>query len=189
MAFTKRNSQAYVAQDATDISGSSDSIQSLSAGAPNYALGVAWNDNSQDVSFAYNGQAVQLQKELVLYYDFATDGGAIGSLPLRGGKLPDNAVVTRTYYYVTTAVTSGGAATIGFGIPTDDAAGLLAATAIGTAGTAGPHDGIQSGAASAFSEITTAERVPTIDIGTATLTAGALKLVLEYEVMVPDTSS
>jgi hypothetical protein len=47
-------------------------------------------------------------------YDFATDGGDISSITL--GQLPDKAVVTGGHIEVETAVTSGGSATVAFGI-------------------------------------------------------------------------
>lgn len=188
MALNKRNDQSFVGQDITDITGASDSLDSLSAAADNFTL-YGLDDNNKDAYVSQNGTTFSHPNKIKMYYDFATDGGAVGDIVLRGSGLPSNARVTRTYYEVTTAFTSGGSATIALNIPTDDAAGLLAATAIGTAGTAGAHDGIQDGAAANFSELTTAVRVPTMSVGTADLTAGALVLVLEYEVFNADTSS
>ena len=103
--------------------------------------------------------------------------------------LPKDAVVTGGYWQVLTALTSGGSATIAFNIPTDDAAGIKAATAISSFGTVGGHDIIQDGTGSTNSAITTAERKITMTVGTAALTAGAGVLVLEYDVLKTDTSS
>ena len=78
-------------------------------------------------SLSYKGQAVCL-------YDFAENGGAISSTAI-GPTLPDNATVTRSYYEVLTTFTSAtDAAAISISIPTDDAAGIVAATAISTVG-------------------------------------------------------
>ena len=41
------------------------------------------------------------------YYDFATDAGAIGSINLRGDKLPSGAVILSAYVKVDTLVTTG----------------------------------------------------------------------------------
>jgi predicted RecA/RadA family phage recombinase len=103
-----------------------------------------------------------------------------------GDSIPDNARVTRSWYEVITTFTSAGdLATIGFGIETDDVAGILAAVAIGT-GTpfdAGLKDGIQDGAIANFSEKTTAEgRRLEMVVGVEDLTAGVLVLVAEWSV-------
>ena len=187
MSLEKRNDQKYIGANVTDIVGATDSAKSLSAGADNYVL-TTINSNTGDTGVAVDGATQTLVRRAVLNYDFATDGGAQGEISLRGDSLPLNAVVVKTLYYVTTAFTSGGSATIALNIPTDDAAGLLAATAIGTAGTAGAHDGIQDGAAANVSEITTGIRLPSLTVGTADLTAGALVVYLDYIVPVADTS-
>lgn len=115
-------------------------------------------------------------------YSFAVDGGVASTISL-GETLPDNAVVVRGYYFVSTALTSGGSATIALSIASDDVAGLLAAAAIATAGSAGWHECIQTGTAANFSEACTAERAIQIVIGTADLTAGVLTLFLEYVII------
>ena len=100
------------------------------------------------------------------------------------GLLPDNAIVKRAYYDVVTTFTSStDAATIALGIPTDDAAGIVAATAISGGGNiwdAGYHDGIQDGAAANFANKTTAERAFTMTVATEDLTAGKMVIFLEY---------
>lgn len=191
MSKTQINLEGLSGANATDVYDTSGAISTISSITDTrtdiLALGV--NSATGATVHSYNGYAKYAQNKLMLYYDFATDGGAIGNITLRGGKLPINAVVTGGYWYVTTAFTSSGSATIALGIPTDDAAGILAATAIGTAGTAGGHDIIQDSTGSAVSEITTAEREITLTVGTAALTAGAGVLVLEYDVLKADTSS
>lgn len=115
-------------------------------------------------------------------YDFAVDGGAISSIGL-GVTLPDNAIVTRTYIQVITTLTSStDAATIALTIPTDDVAGLRAATAIssGTSWDAGFKDGIQDGVIANFSEQCAAEREITATIAEEAVTAGKFIVFCEY---------
>lgn len=115
-------------------------------------------------------------------YDFAVDGGAISSIGL-GVTLPDNAIVTRTYIQViTTLESSTDAATIALTIPTDDVAGLRAATAInsGTSWDAGFKDGVQDGVIANFSEQCTAEREITATIAVEAVTAGKFIVFCEY---------
>ena len=174
--------------DAYDIANTASTLETVSEALPEYVVGGV-NTATGDIYEANNGEVAVLSKKLKLSYDFATDGGAIGDVTLRGGALPKNAVVTGGYIYNHTAMTSGGSATVAINIPTDDAAGLKAATAYGTIGAAGAVALIQTGAAANFSEITTAEREITISIATAALTAGAFTLVLEYDVLAADTTS
>jgi hypothetical protein len=117
---------------------------------------------------------------LRVIWDFTDDGGTVAGTPLDlAGRLPNNAVVTRGYYEVVTAVT-GGASSIAIGIDTDDVNGLLAPTGIGSAGTLGFHDLIQDGALANFSTKTTASRPIEFDVTGADLTAGRLVIFLEY---------
>ena len=119
-------------------------------------------------------------------YDFAVDGGVVGDIGL-GVSLPDNAVVVRSWYTVLTNFTSADdSATVAISIPTDDAAGIVAALAISGEGDiwdAGHHEGIQVGTATTFSEQTTAARELTLTIGVQNLTAGKLILFCEYVVL------
>ena len=65
------------------------------------------------------------------FYDFATDGGAVGAINLRGDKLPSGARIISSYIDVTTQVTSGGAATVSLG--TEAATDIRAAATLSTA--------------------------------------------------------
>lgn len=130
-----------------------------------------------------SSNVLQLKRMAKATYDFATDGGAIGSIGI-GPSLPDNAVITRLWYEVLTTFTSAtDAATVALSIPTDDSGGLKAAVAISNGANpwdAGFHDGIQDGAAANFSEKTTAERQITMDIAVEALTAGKMMVFAEY---------
>jgi hypothetical protein len=63
-------------------------------------------------------------------YDFAKEGGAIGNITLRGGKLPVGALVLNGFVYTETAVTATGAATVALQI--NSANDVLTATAKGS---------------------------------------------------------
>jgi hypothetical protein len=60
-------------------------------------------------------------------YDFAKEGGAIGNITLRGGKLPIGALVLNAFVYVETAITATGLATVALQI--NSAGDVLGATA------------------------------------------------------------
>ena len=113
----------------------------------------------------------------------ATAGKAIGSHGL-GVSLPDNAIITRSWYEVLTTFTSDAtdAGTIALGLPVDDVAGIKAAEAISaaTAFDAGYQEGIQDGAAANFSVKTTASRELTADVAVEALLDGELILFCEY---------
>lgn len=116
-------------------------------------------------------------------YDFAEHGGAISTIGL-GVTLPDNAIVVRAFYEVLTTLTSAGdTATIAVTIPTDDVAGIVAATAINAGGNvwdAGHHEAIQTGTAATFSEKCTAARELSVTIAVQAVTAGKFILWCEY---------
>ena len=189
MALQKVNTTPYdfKASEQGDLTGDSSSLKTIAAAGEKIAFGV--DTTNHIVAASTGGNVHQLGKRGQWYYDFDTDGGAVGAITLRGPKLPVGAVVTGGYIYNTTAMTSDGSATVSLGILVDDVAGLKAATAYGTIGAAGPVALIQTGAAANISEITTAERDITATIATAALTAGAFCLVLEYDIVKADTSS
>ena len=114
-------------------------------------------------------------------YDFSTDGGATGNYRL--GQLFDNTVITKAWYEVITDTTSGGSATIALGVVSDDANGIITATAYDDAiFDAGWHDATPDGTATNFTTQTTAIRDVVLTIGTAALTAGKIKVFWEYSV-------
>jgi len=84
------------------------------------AGGVATSDIADDaITNAKTDGAAD--KYLEALYDFTVDGGGQGSLPLNaasGGPLliPDKAIVINSHIEIETAVTSGGSATVAFGI-------------------------------------------------------------------------
>lgn len=118
----------------------------------------------------------------------ATAGKAIAAHTMDGPYLPRGARITHAYYVVSTTFTDGDddSATISIGIPTDDAAGIVAATAISGGSNiwdAGGHETIQTGAMANVGEQLTADRKPVATVADDDLTAGKLVLFAEYVVL------
>lgn len=124
------------------------------------------------------GQAPGLPKPAVGLYDFATEGGAVGDITLRGDTIPSGAIIVDSLIVVDTALTSGGSATVA--IKTESSADVNAADAISGApwSTTGPKRGDLT--ATTAPVRTTAARSIVATVGTAALTAGAFKVVVWY---------
>jgi len=103
-------------------------------------------------------------------------------------EIPDNAIITRAFYEVTTPFASAAStATIALGVNTDDAQGIVAAIAINhgtTPWAAGLHDTVPDGTAANMTTKTTGEREIEAIVGVQSLTAGVLYLFFEYVVTV-----
>jgi hypothetical protein len=149
------------------------------------AVTIAAGAVEESMLIAQSADGLHAKRIARATYDFAVDGGAVGSIGL-GVSLPDNAIITRSWYTVLSSLTSADStATVALSIPTDDAAGIAAATALSANNyAAGHHEGIQTGTAANFSEQTTAARELTLTIGVQDLTAGKLILFCEYVVLV-----
>lgn len=117
----------------------------------------------------WGGAAGPERVEIV--YDFSVDGGAVGALDVI--KLKEASCVELAEFHVQTTCTSGGSATVSLGI-SGDAAGLIAATAVASL-TAGS---VILGASRDASHKMAADAVLQMDIATAALTAGKIKIVL-----------
>jgi hypothetical protein len=112
--------------------------------------------------------------------------GAHNLLDVNGNAivLPDNTRVWDGYYEVITTFTSPTTddATLSIGIPTDDAAGIVAAVAIDDGGNpwdaGAPKAIIQVGTIAAISEKTTAARNVVVTVGVEAVTAGKMYVVL-----------
>lgn len=111
-------------------------------------------------------------------YSFATDGGAVGDITLRGDTIPSGAVILDAIIRVTTALTSGGAATVA--IKVESAADVNAADAISGApwSTAGAKRGDFTATTAPI--LTTANRSIVATVGTAALTAGVFHVAVDY---------
>lgn len=108
------------------------------------------------------------------YYDYTIDPNGSAII----GYLPDNVLVTRSWYEVRTNFT--GVATVGIQISVDDALGILGATAVGTGWVVGRYEGIQDGAVANFSNPTTDIRPVQFVISAGNLLTGEAILHLKY---------
>lgn len=108
-------------------------------------------------------------------YDFAVQGGSTGAIDL--GDLPLGAVVVNAVGVVETACTSGGSATVILGT-TDDDNGFVASVAVAALTANSTHG--NSVAANQPITNDAASRDVVMTIGTAALTAGKIRWVVEY---------
>ena len=124
------------------------------------------------------GSAGGGRKAAVATYSFATHGGAVGDIALTSDTIPSGAVILDAYIKVSTALTSGGAATVA--IKVESAADINAADAISGApwSTTGTKRGDFT--ATTAPVTTTAARAIVATVATAALTAGAFTVVVEY---------
>lgn len=127
------------------------------------------------------GQSFQAGRVKVArwYYDFATDGGATGTITLRGDEIPANCVVIDARVDVTTAVAS---ATGTVRLDLEGSADLRAASTVATAPLLNAIDVV----ALLNSVKTTASRDVSMVIGTAVLTAGAFSIIVTYAEVTSD---
>jgi hypothetical protein len=120
-------------------------------------------------------------KTVIADYDFAVDGGAVGTINLRGDNtIPAGAYILGGLVDVTTAVTSGGAATVG--VNSNASGDIVAAAAV--SGAPWSTTGLKSVVPSftgATAIKTTAQRSLAITIGTAALTAGKFRVTVYYQ--------
>ena len=107
-----------------------------------------------------------------IVYDFSKDGGATGQLDVL--KVKDACVVTSIMMLVETACTSGGAATVSVG-PTGSVTALVGATAVASLTAGAQIDSASFGSGYKLA----ADTVVQMDIGTAALTAGKIKIRME----------
>lgn len=125
------------------------------------------------------GQYVGRTKWARAYYDFATDGGAVGAIVLRGDKIPNGAVVLDTIISVTDSVTSGGAATVSLGI--NSATDVRAAATLSTAPKLDTEANARAAVTRATAPLTSdAANDITATVAVAALTAGAFSVLVEY---------
>lgn len=114
----------------------------------------------------------------VAEYNFATLGGAVGSIALAGDKIPAGAVIIDTLLIVDTVPTSGGAALLAV---TAESAGDVAAAAL-ISGTPWSTATAKRGTLTATSTPvrTTVERTLTAVVTVAALTAGRFRVLVTY---------
>lgn len=138
---------------------------------------MAQSTSQSKVGLNQAGQPVE--NAIVAEYSFATDGGAVGDITLRGDTLPSGAHVTDVLILTETAITSGGAATVA--LKSEGAADLQSAAAITGApwNAAGSYRGDKFDAEATLVK-TTADRAIVATVATAALTAGKFKVVVKY---------
>lgn len=108
-------------------------------------------------------------------YDFAVDGGAVSTIvPSNSAIIPDNAIITNVFHSTTTALTSGGSATLAI---TAGGVTLNAAVAFDNADYAD-----ESVIANAVNDKTTSATGIQFVIATAALTAGVVDVYVQYYV-------
>lgn len=108
-------------------------------------------------------------------YDFAVDGGAVSTIvPSNSAIIPDNAIITNVFHSTTTALTSGGSATLAI---TAGGVTLNAAVAFDNADYA--DEGV---IANAVNDKTTSATGIQFVIATAALTAGVVDVYVQYYV-------
>jgi hypothetical protein len=126
--------------------------------------------NGQKMSFEYT-------------YDFAKQGGAIGTIFLPGRPMPKGFIVTgASFIDVIAAVTSGGAATVSLGV--ESAVDIRTAQTLATAPALSAIAVVDLATNPAFAEETTfikttVVRRPLMTIAAFALTAGKFVLVIE----------
>ena len=106
-------------------------------------------------------------------YDFAVDAGAVSTIvPANSAIIPDNAIIVRCYSVVTTAMTSGGSATLAL---TTGGVTLKAATAFDN----GAFDDEDVTEHTVVDKTTSSTGIQFV-IATAALTAGVVDVYVEY---------
>lgn len=132
------------------------------------------------------GNCLQGQVGVVVgTYDFARDGGAIGSISLKDSitgmpiSLPAGAIVTKSYIDVETPCTTSASGTLALSTG-QTAADILGATA--AASVTGILAGVSVGTAATMKKISSSAKTPVAVIATGALTAGKLRVFMEFVV-------
>jgi hypothetical protein len=112
------------------------------------------------------------------YYDFAVDGGAVSTItPTQSDTIPANAILLGGVINSTTAVTSGGSATVAVGL---SAGGSTTTILTATAKASLSLDAVIISPVAATPVKTTAAGAITITVATAALTAGVIEVIVTY---------
>jgi hypothetical protein len=185
--------RAANATDLVDVTGvdTKDIIAPMTASRTDILAVGANAANGTPIS-SYNGITSTLKQSLAIHYDFATDGGAIGTIQLRGGVLPINAIITNAWLEVTTAFLPVTTSTFAIGL-------TGATTALRTAAVATVAPAIDAAArvgviapqtpSSFVAKSTTVNRNFVGTIASGAFTAGAFVLHVDYVVSALDTTT
>jgi len=184
--------RAANATDLVDVTGvdTKDTIAPITSGRTDIVAVGANAANGTPIT-SYNGVTATLKQSLAIHYNFATDGGAIGTIQLRGGVLPANAVITNAWVEVTTAFLPTTTSTFAIGLT--DAATALRTAVVATSAPALNATGYvaviapQTPASFVTKAATNRNFIATIAAGA--FTAGAFVLHVDYVVSALDTST
>lgn len=184
--------RAANATDLVDVTGvdTKDTIAPITSGRTDIVAVGANAANGTPIT-SYNGVTATLKQSLAIHYNFATDGGAIGTIQLRGGVLPANAVITNAWVEVTTAFLPTTTSTFAIGLT--DAATALRTAVVATSAPALNATGYvaviapQTPASFVTKAATNRNFIATIASGA--FTAGAFVLHVDYVVSALDTST
>jgi hypothetical protein len=110
-------------------------------------------------------------------YDFTKDGGAIGSITLRGSVIPKGALIRDVFIFTETPLAGAGATVA---LKAESTADLLAATAIAAFSQSSTQQGIPDWATVGDAVLTTDNRALTMTIAVAALTAGKFRVYVAW---------
>jgi hypothetical protein len=127
-------------------------------------------ENKKEIGATYTGKPEYIK----LTYDFSKDGGATADT-YRLASVVGKILITEAHYYVETAATSGGSATVTIGAETADADAFMAAAAVASL-TANAVDAVAAGQELV---VASGDHI-SLTIATAALTAGKIHLFLTY---------
>jgi hypothetical protein len=116
---------------------------------------------------------------LQLQYDFAIDGGAVGNITLRGGRVPTGAIVTDVFTQMVTPL-AGGTGTDTVALTLESAGDVQAATARNAAPWTGAGSKRHSFTPTTAPIIPTQERGVVMAIAGSVLTAGKFNTFIRY---------
>jgi hypothetical protein len=117
------------------------------------------------------------QKTVRVQYNFATHGGAIGTIGL-GKYLPAGAIIARSYLYIDTALVSGGTGT--FALQCEDANNIKTASYYGGSSAGTLLEGASTGATSAMVKSIGARCEISAVLGVEAFTAGKVTAFVNY---------
>lgn len=127
-------------------------------------------DKQKKIGGGYTGKAETIK----LTYDFSQDGGATADT-YRLAEIQSKILITEAHYYVETAATSGGSATVTIGAETADPNAFMDGVAVGSL----TADAVDAEAAGQKLVVDSGDYI-SLTIGTAALTAGKIHLFLTY---------
>lgn len=130
-------------------------------------------------SSAVGGLGMGENKVAIAVYDFAADGGTVGTITMRGDSIPSGAVIVDSLILVDT-VLAGGTVTDTVQIGTEGAADIQSAAARNAApwSTTGAKRGSMTATSAPIK--TTAKRSITLTINGTALTGGKVRALVTY---------